>query len=680
MLSRTQYCKYSETLTVSIHKSLHLNLTFFIHWFDKGFDSIIVKSGENNFGPYTEAMDSCSLFIKHFTAEISYKVSMGRVGNRQAFEFTYQPSIIGGLNSYQLHPFEYVLAYMEWSIATFRVVTHRIDRIRLHLTNLSCKLLRELIVFDGPGLMSEIVKAYKFNTSNNTNVNCANYTILATTFQVYIAWMSKESPDVLGSINYENSQPTHRIDIDGEHHSRIHFVKNGASLPDVTAWQYVYNIKCAINRRVQLNMHKVRRKGLSDSQCHYGGMAVCNIDDNDLKLVALWCESISHLEKYHGILNLTSTENRFSIVLYGYRVYFEIEIQFDVSFTECVGLFFCLAPRTPAYVQYIREYEGSISIRINVPCKDCIVLQFLCLPFETIATIIEYTMIWESSRCTKDGAALVNITDFPSHTFFGHYPFRGVFFALSDSYTADLTQAQVIGSSLETMIPIEVGDRRRIQLAHFKNHPCPVPCKYLQLNSHVLDSLEANGQTHFDLCNNYLVTEETQLQPTYNTCMEIRTKGINCEDVKSNLEIMFSGYYTVQVSFNGNIDLYLNDMYTRFYIYLKEAHDTHCLTFVKFSNSLVEPRTLYFEKQFVYGRGRLASYTGFWKTWREIEHFCVAQGQQMVTVNNVEEQSGLMQFAKEYLLQGGVPLGISRDVGISLKGVKYNDKDNLCLI
>ena len=672
LLSIAPHCLYSQTLTVSVHKSLHLNLTLLFHWFDHDGDLITVIGGNRTFGPYTEARDPFSLFMKSFTAKISFILISRILVNRHAFEFTYQPSRIQGLNTYQLHPFEYLIGYGPWWIATFRVVINRIYQIKLHLTHLSCNLLRELIVFDGPGLMPGILNDNKFNSFKNTNGNCGNYTILATTFQVYIAWMSIQSPDILGTIDYENSQPTHGIDIDGDHSTRIYFVRNEASLADVTAWQYVYNIQCAINHHIKLNINKVYMKGLIDSQCHYGAMAVYNSDNNDLKLVVLWCESIGHLDRYYGILNLTSTENRFSVVLYGYSFYFEMEVQFDVSFTECIGLFFCTAPRAPAYVQSIEEYHGSIGIRMNVPCKDCILMQFICLPYEDIEGFVAYSLLWDSSHCTKDGTAVVNITDFPSR-FFSTYNVRGLFFTILNSYSDDLTQAQIIGGAFEIVIIIDYSHHQRIQTVHFKNSPCSIPCKHLQLNRQVLDSLQGSGQTQCYLCNPYPIIGDSYIQPMDNTCMEIRTWGMNCENVTSLAEIRFSQHYTIQVIFDGNIDLYFSDMYSNFYMNT-DAYDTGCLTFVKFSNSLLHRHpALYFDKQFVYKRGRFASYTGSQMTWREIEHFCIAQGQQMVTVNNIEEQYELVQFAKSYLIQDGVPLGIWRDVGIRFKCVEYND-------
>ena len=203
LLSIAPQCWYSQTLTVSIHKSLHLNLTLLFHRFDNDGDFITVIGGNKTFGPYTEARDPVSFFMKNFTAKLSFKLTSGILVNRQAFEFIYQPSRIQGLNTYQLHPFEYLVGYGPWWIATVRVVINRIYQIKLHLTNLSCNLLQEFIVFDGPSPMPGILNDNKFNSSKNTNDSCGNYTILATTFQVYIAWMSIQSPDILGTIDYE---------------------------------------------------------------------------------------------------------------------------------------------------------------------------------------------------------------------------------------------------------------------------------------------------------------------------------------------------------------------------------------------------------------------------------------------------------------------------------------------
>ena len=665
-LLRVKYCTYRQMLIISIHKSVHLNLTILFDGIYTGFDTLTVKGGDKEFGPYSDDRDPMSLFIKSFMAEISYEV-VGKPGNDNAFQLIYQPSAIRELTSYQLFPFKYVIAHGRWWLATYSVAIDRLYRIKLHFKNLSCHLLRELVVFDGPGLMSGVVNTYKFNPSSDSNISCDNYTILATTFQLYIAWMSLESPDILGTIDYENSQPTHRIDVDAEHQSRIHFVSNGASLADVTAWQYVYNIKCAINHRVQLNIHKVQMKGLSDSQCHYGGMAAYNIVNYDLKLVALWCESISHLEKYHGILNLTSTENMFIIALYGYKMYFEMEVQFDVSFTECVGLFFGMSPAMHLYTQNIKEYEYSIRVRIQVPCLDCMVFQLLCLPFEPFKKILEYFFIWESSLCIKDGAAVVNITNFPPPTYFGHYVFRGLYYRIAETpYNEEFYQTTIAGGSLEVMTSVERESRHQINIVLFRNSPCLFPCRTLPLNNDNLMVLEGSGQSLCDVCTTYLVSHTAALQPTYNTCMEIRTKGTNCKDLRVRLGIMFSHHYSIDVLCDGNIDLFFNDMYTQFGIHI-EVPDTNCLTFVKFSNSLVEHRTLIFDAQFVYERGRFASYSGSRKTWREIEHFCIAQGQQMIMVNSLEEQYELVQFVKNHLVQEGVPLGIWRDVGINVK-------------
>ena len=664
-LLRGKYCRHRQRLIIIIHNSVHLNLTILFDGFYTSFDTLTVKGGDKEFGPYSEEREPMSLFIKSFMAEISYEI-VGKPGNDNAFQLIYQPSAIRELTSYQLFPFKCAIAHDRWWLATYSVAIDRLYRIKLHFNNLSCHLLRELVVFDGPGLMSGVVNTYKFNPSNNSNVSCNNYTIIATTFQVYIAWMSLESPDILGTIDYENSQPTHRIDIDGEHQSRIHFVRNEASLADVTAWQYVYNIKCAINRRVQLNMYKVQMKGLSDSQCHYGGMAVYNIDNNNLKLVALWCESINHLEKYPGILNLTSTENMFITVLYGYKMYFEMEVQFDVSFTECVGLFFGMSPTMHPYA-HAKEYEGSINVRIQVPCLDCMVFQFICLPFEPYKKLLEYTMIWESSLCIRDGAAVVNITNFPPPTFFGHYAFRGLYYRIAETpYSEEFYHTTIVGGSLEVITSLDRRSRQQINIVLFRNSPCLFPCKTLPLTNDNLIDLEGSGQSLCDVCTTYIVSHSVDLQPTYNTCMEIRTKGTNCKDIRLRLGIGFSHYYSIDISYDGNIDLFFNDMYTDFRINT-DVPNTKCLTFVTFSNSLVEYRTLSFDAQFVYERGRFASYTGSQKTWWEIEHFCVAQGQRMVTVNNLEEQYELVQFAKKHMVQKGVPLGIWRDVGINVK-------------
>ena len=265
------------------------------------------------------------------------------------------------------------------------------------------------------------------NSTKNNQVNCSNYTVLVKTFQVYITWMSDESADIVGSISYENAQPMHIIDVDGEHQSKIHFMGNATEFVDTMAWQYVYNIQCAINHRIQVNVNKVQMTGLSDSQCLFGGMAVYNVFNNQSQMVGLWCKSIAELYQNHGILNLTSSENMLSIILYGYKPYFEMEVRLGIYFTECIGLFFGVAPAISSYVKNIQEQSGSISARIQVPCQDCVVLQFLCLPYGTFDTYVEYTMIWESSRCTKGGTALVNITEFPSHTFLGYYAFRGLF-------------------------------------------------------------------------------------------------------------------------------------------------------------------------------------------------------------------------------------------------------------
>ena len=675
ILSRYRYCRYSQTLVVSVHKNLHLNVTLLLLGFGEYEDSILVTDeGDQQFGPYNEAREPFSLFIKSFMAKISYNISWNSNGNHRAFEFAYQPSAIKGLVSHQLSPFEYLLAQGRWWLATYRVSVKRIYRVRLHLTSLSCRLLRKLIVFDGPGVLSEISRVYKFHSKHN-QVNCSDYTVLVTTFQVYIAWMSGESPDIVGSISYENSQPRRIIDVDGEHQSKIHFMGNAAEFVDAMAWHYVYNIQCAINHRIQVNVNKVKLTGLSDSQCLFGGMAVYNVVNNQSQMVGLWCKSIAELDKYHGIFNLTSSENMFSIILYGYKPYFEMEVQFDIHFTECIGFFFGVAPEMASHVENIQEYPGSINARIQVPCEDCAVLQFLFLPFEPIDTFVEYSMVWESSRCIKGGAALVNITEFPSHTFFGHYAFRGLFLSISDSHSEDLSQAQIIGGSLEVIITIEGDLQRRIQTVHFKNSPCPIPCKSLPLNNHVLDFFEDIGQTLCDVCNTHLVSGDTFLQPTYDTCMEIRTKGTDCKDIEINVAMMFSQYYFIYVTFAGNMDLYINDMYTNFFI-SPIVSNTDCLTLVKFSNSITEHRYLSFNALAVYERGKFVSYTGSWKTWREVEYFCLAQGQEMVTVNSFEEQHELVQFAKNHMIGEGVPLGIWRDVGITFKTVEYRDNDD----
>ena len=674
ILYKYEYCRYSQTLTISVHKILHLNVTFFLIGFGNYRDSILVTGGKDQkFGPYNEAREPFSLFIKSFMAKISYEISWNRDGIRQAFEFTYQPSSIKGLGSYQLSPFEYLLGQGQWWLATYRVSVKRIYRIKLHLTILSCHSLRKLTVFDGPGVLSGISDAYKFNSKYN-HVNCSNYTLLATTFQVYIAWMSDESPDILGSIGYENSQPKHIIDVDGEHQSRIHFMRNAAMFADAVAWHYVYNIQCAVNHRIQVDVNKMQITGLSDTQCRYGGVAMYNMVNNESQMVGLWCRSIDELDKYHGILNFTSSENMFSIILYGYTSYLEMEVQFDIDFTECIGLFFGVAPKMTSYVEKIQEHSGTISARIQVPCQDCVVLQFLCLPFDPLDTYVEYVMIWESSRCIRDGAAFVNITQFPPHSFFGHNTLRGLFLKISDSINEDLAQSQLIGGSLEVMMTIEGDMQRRIQTVHFKNSPCYIPCKSLPLSHSVLEFLERIGQTLCDVCNTHLLARRAILQPTIDTCMEIRTKGTDCKNIKMTVEIMFSHYYSISVTFGGNLDLYINDMYTDFYL-KPLVFNTDCLTLVKLSNSVVEHPHLKFNEQSVYERGHFASYFGSWKTWRQVEHLCVAQGQEMVTVNSFEEQYELIEFAKKHVVQEGVPLGIWRDVGISFKAVKFLTTD-----
>ena len=672
ILSRYRYCRYSQTLSIRVHKSLHLNVTLFLLGFGEHGDSIVVTGeGDQQFGPYNEAREPFSLFIKSFMAEISYKISWNRDGNHRAFEFTYQPSAIKELVSHQLSPFEYLLAQGRWWLATYRVSVKRIYRVKLHLTRLSCHLLRKLIVFDGPGALSEISRAYKFNSKYN-QVNCSNYTIMTTTFQAYIAWMSDESPDIVGSIGYENSQPRHVIDVNGEHQSKIHFMGNAAEFVDAMAWHYVYNIQCAINHRIQVNVNKVKMTGLSDSQCLFGGMAVYNVVKNESQMEGLWCKSVDELDKYHGILNLTSSENMLSIILYGYKPYFEMEVQFDVHSTECIGLFFGVVPEIASHVENIQEQPGSISARIQVPCKDCTVLQFRILPFDPTDTFVEYTMIWESSRCIKDGAALVNITEFPPHSFFGHYAFRGLFLSISDSHSEDLSQAQIIGSSLEVIITIEGDLQRRIQTVRFKNSPCSIPCQSLPLNNRVLDFFKDIGQTLCDVCNTHIISGNMYLQPTYDTCMEIRTKGTNCKVIKMNVVVMFSHYYSISITFAGNVDLYINDMYTDFQI-RPSVFNTGCLTLVKFSNSITEHRHLNFSKLSVYAKSNFVSHTGSWKTWREVEYFCAAKGLEMVTVNSFEEQHELVQFAKKYMIREGVPLGIWRDVSIAFKTVDNGD-------
>ena len=154
MLSRYRYCVYNQRLIVSVHKSLHLNVTLFLLGFGEHRDSILVTGGDQQFGSYNEAREPFSLFIKSFMAEISYTISWNSDGNHRAFEFTYQPSAIKGLVSHQLSPFEYLLAQGRWWLATYRVSIKRIYRVKLHITNLSCSLLQKLIVFDGPGLLS----------------------------------------------------------------------------------------------------------------------------------------------------------------------------------------------------------------------------------------------------------------------------------------------------------------------------------------------------------------------------------------------------------------------------------------------------------------------------------------------------------------------------------------------
>ena len=158
---------------------------------------------------------------------------------------------------------------------------------------------------------------------------------------------------------------------------------------DAMVWHYVYNIQCAINHPIQVDVNKVQLAGFSDSQCLYGGMAVYNVVNNESQMVGLWCKSIDELGKYHGILSLTSSGNMFSIILYGYNPYFEMEVQFDIHLTECIGLFFGVTPEIASHVENIQEHSGSINARIQVPCEDCAVLQFLCLPFEPVDTYVE---------------------------------------------------------------------------------------------------------------------------------------------------------------------------------------------------------------------------------------------------------------------------------------------------
>ena len=183
--------------------------------------------------------------------------------------------------------------------------------------------------------------------------------------------------------------------------------------------------------------------------------------------------------------------------------------------------------------------------------------------------------MWVTYWYGRQSAAVVNITDFQSHTFLSSYNVCGLCFTIFEKYREDLTQAQFIGGSFEIVIITEHDERQRIQTVHFKKSPCSLPCKYLQLNRRILDSIEGSGQTHCNLCNPYPIIRDSYIQPSYNTCMEIRTRGTSCENVTSLVEIKFSKHYTIQVTFDGNIDLYFNDMYSNFYTNTDE-YDADC--------------------------------------------------------------------------------------------------------
>ena len=146
--------------------------------------------------------------------------------------------------------------------------------------------------------------------------------------------------------------------------------------------------------------------------------------------------------------------------------------------------------------------------------------------------------------------------------------------------------------------------------------------RFLPLNNHVLDFFEGIGQTLCEVCNTHLNSGNANpfLEPTYDTCMEIRAKGTHFNDIEINAAMMFSHHYSISLTFAGNMYLYINDMYTHFFI-RPVVSNTGCMTFVKFSNSITEYRYPTFSELPMYERGNFVSYIGSWKTWWEVEYF-----------------------------------------------------------
>ena len=471
---------------------------------------------------------------------------------------------------------------------------------------------------------------------------------------MYVAWMSRETPNVIEHFKTEISESQCvRIIIPIENEA-VHI---GAYEMEPPSLMCVFHIQSSIRWHAQVSLEHFHISTVFGIHCDYGGMAIYNKESATYQHVALFCESMPVLDNRYGVFNLTSTENKIIVVVYGYSSYSSVEFKFSMYQSRCQGFFIGVHSQSTSFVvQEYNDYEGKF-FRLRLPCLTCFALQFINLPGHNVS-FIEYELQWERSFCLTETAVLVTATSFPPSHWEGRLEPIGMIYLLSEEEWHDFTRSEHLGVSFRLTLYLTSDFPDRNQIVKFRKSECVLPCALLPFNPTYGDY---RGQVNCDVCRTYILQRRNIIYPMPNSCIKITSEGKNCTNTLGQAEISYLPYHYIQINFTKEIDLYVNDLYTSVRVTMTNI-DTNCLSLATIASSSYRIDILGYDLQLSFDSPRYVSYIGKRISWNRAVRECEKQGNHLVTVNSEQEQDELIAFVKSYFIKEGVPIGLLKNV------------------
>ena len=233
----------------------------------------------------------------------------------------------------------------------------------------------------------------------------------------------------------------------------------------------------------------------------------------------------------------------------------------------------------------------------------------------------------------------------------------GMIYLLSEEEWHDFTRSEHLGVSFRLTLYLTSEFPDRNQIVKFRKSKCVPPCALLPFNLAYGDNMNDRGQVNCDVCRTYILQRRNIIYPMPNSCIKITSEGKNCTNTLGQAEISHLPYHYIKVNFTGEIDFFVNDLYTSVRVTMTNI-DTNCLSLATIARSSYRIDLLGYDLQLSFDSPRYVSYIGKRISWNRAVRECEKQGNHLVTVNNEQEQDELIAFVKSYFIKEGISNGL----------------------